>query len=141
MSDVQAVVAPYTRTKAELSITEHSPLSDLRFCSYSRQGWNCCYLEQGTGRCRQFRPVIATREEVAVAVQRHDNRRMTQQLLHDFRLQFPTAGLPGVDAPGGEEVPEGMEDIFGFLHRLALALTRHCDARPAQERGVVLNQS
>src|SRR5262249_19739605 len=54
----------------------------------------------------------AARKQVAVAIERHDDRRMTEQRLSLFRRQLAPALALRVDAPRGEEMPERVQRVF-----------------------------
>ena len=58
--------------------------------------------------------IVTTREQVAIAIKRHNYGPVTEELLDDLGRQFPATPFFGVDAPAGEEVPESVKGVFGL---------------------------
>src|SRR5262245_61909505 len=69
--------------------------------------------ERGSRGSKFGTAVAATPEQMPVDVHRDRNRGMPKQLLHVLGRKLPPSVRAPVEAPGGEEMPEGVQAVFG----------------------------
>src|SRR6266487_57235 len=69
--------------------------------------------------------IVTAREQMAVAIHGHDDRRVTEALLHHLGRQFQAAIRSAVDAPRREEMAHRVQSGVSRAHdRLALRIER-----------------
>src|SRR5665811_2153190 len=73
---------------------------------------------------------------MAVAVERHHDRLVAEQLLHHLGRQLAAAALLWIDAPAGKEVAEGVQGVFRPAMLVHYASRDKNWRQPAQQVGV-----
>jgi hypothetical protein len=78
-------------------------------------------LSEQLARCSgQLVPVSFAREKMAINVKRHGYGGIPKQVLHLFGRQLATSARLRIDAPAGDEMPKGVQGVFGFHNGLAV---------------------
>src|SRR5437763_12789765 len=67
------------------------------------------YAEQSTFCCGKLSIVVVPRKQVPVGIHGHDNRCMSEALLHDLSRQFKAANRAPIDAPARIEMPQRVQ--------------------------------